>query len=310
MLEWIKKNVGAIAATLGFAILTIMIFGDVTKIMTAEYWDNVKNNIAGISALSIGLVLVQYTIKQGISEQSLLIGLNTDNTKNKYNEHSELVKKNTERSVYLPYFLKEYNRRDTKRRRQEFLVNNNYSTEAKLFLSKNKKLIKTYRKIHTCIDAASIKWSSTEIVYKKDGKIEKLDEYRARRARSGIFKALVFFMGSSLITTGIVADNLQTSFLDKFLQLLFYVLIITATVIFSVGKNYEKGKFGVPNELDIVNGIWREFESWIVPQWVKDEIEKESEEVKQDEEEKGSNTATDLQKQSEEEQIIQEVVPT
>lgn len=311
MLEKIKKNIGAIAAVIGFVILTIMIFGDVTKIMTEEYWQNVLENIYGISAISIGLVLVQYTIKQGISEQALSIGLNTEKTKSKYDEHNILVKKNTSRNIYLPYFLDEYNRRETKRRRQEFLVNNNYSTETKLLLSKNKKLIKAYRKIHTCISAASIKWSSTEIVYKKDGKIEQLHEYRARRARTGIIKAVFLFVGTSLITTGIIAENLQTSIMDKFIQLAVYVLVIAASVIFEVGKNYEKGKFGVPNELDAVNGIWREFESWTVPQWVRDEIEedikKESKEVIEDEE--ATNTATDIQAECEEEPSIQEVVP-
>ena len=52
--------------------------------------------------------------------------------------------------------------------------------------------------------------------------------------------------------------------------------MIFATVIFDVGKNYEKGAFGVPNELETINGIWLEFERWTPPQWVIDEIERES----------------------------------
>lgn len=276
MLKWIRKNIGAISAAIGFFILVMLTFGDIANILMEEYWRNVAENIAGISALSIGLTLVQYTIKQGISEQALSIGLNTENTKKKYNEHNELVKSNTNKSVFLPYFLDEYNRRETKRRRQEFLVNNNFSTEARLIASGNKKLIKAYNKIYTCIDAASIKWSSTEIVYKKNGKIEQLHEYRIRRARTGIIKALIMFLGTSLVTTGIIAENLQTSLMDKCIQLLVYVLVIAASVIFDVGKNYEKGAFGVPNELDIINGIWQEFENWTVPQWVIEDIEKDS----------------------------------
>jgi len=305
MLELIKKNIGAISAIIGFAILTIMTFGDIAKIMTADYWRNVWNNVVGISFISIGLVLVQYTIKQGISEQALSVGLNTENTKNKYEEHKEAVKKNTERNIYLPYFLDEYNRRETKRRRQEFLVNNNYSTETKLYASGNKKLIKIYNKIHTCINAASIKWSSTEVVYKKDGNIETLPEYRLRRARSGIIKAFLIFGGTTLVTTGLIADNLQTSIRDKIIQLVVYFLVIAASVIFDVGKNYEKGKFGVPNELDIVNGIWNEFENWTVPQWVINEIENESKEVKDEERKETVDAATDIQKEFEKEQDIQ-----
>lgn len=305
MLKWIRKNIGAISATIGFIILTIMTFGDIAKIMTADYWRNVWDNITGISAVSIGLVLVQYTIKQGISEQALSIGLNTEETKKRYDTHNAIVKKNAERNVYLPYFLDEYNRRETKRRRQEFLVNNNYSTETKLYASGNKKLIKIYHKIHTCINAASIKWSSTEIVYKKDGNIETLPEYRLRRARSGIIKAFLIFGGTTLVTTGLVADNLQTSMRDKIIQLIVYVLVIAASVIFDVGKNYEKGAFGVPNELDIVNGIWNEFEKWTVPQWVIDEIENENKEVKDEERKETVNATTDIQEKLEEEQNIQ-----
>ena len=52
--------------------------------------------------------------------------------------------------------------------------------------------------------------------------------------------------------------------------------MIAFTVIFDIGKNYEKGAFGVPNELDEINGIWREFDEWKIPQWVVEEVEKNS----------------------------------
>ena len=34
MLKWIRKNIGAISAFIGFSILTIMTFGDIAKILT------------------------------------------------------------------------------------------------------------------------------------------------------------------------------------------------------------------------------------------------------------------------------------
>lgn len=43
--------------------------------------------------------------------------------------------------------------------------------------------------------------------------------------------------------------------------------------IFDVTKNYEKGAFCVPNELDEVNNIWKEFELWVIPEDVKSEVE-------------------------------------
>ena len=101
-----KKNIGAISAVIGFAILTIMTFGDIAKVLTTDYWKNVYHNIAGISAISIGLVLVQYTIKQGISEQALSIGLNTEETKKRYDEHNDIIKRNNERNIYLKLFFR------------------------------------------------------------------------------------------------------------------------------------------------------------------------------------------------------------
>jgi hypothetical protein len=323
MLKWTRKNIGAIAAFIGFTILTIMTFGDIAKILTEEYWHNVWKNITGISAISIGLVFVQYTIKQGISEQALSIGLNTENTMKMYALHNEIVKRNVDRSLYLPYFLDEYNRRETKRRRQQFLVDNHFKSEAQLYKSGNKKLIRLYNEIHTCIKESKIKWSSTEIVYKKDGNIETLPEYRARRARAGIVMAFFGLFGAALIATGISAESMATSIGSKLIQLGFYVLMIFATVIFDVGKNYEKGAFGIPNELETINGIWLEFERWTPPQWVIDEIERESktpfgneqgsdaaiiEEVKIDEQEETTvDAAADIQAECEEEPHIQEI---
>ena len=122
----IRKNIGIIVSIVGLALLVILTFGDMGELFTEEYWKNVGGNLSSIGALTIGLVLIQTSIKQGISEQALSAGLNTETTKNKYKEHKDLVKKNQENHVYLPYFLAMRNKRETKRRKREFLVDNNF----------------------------------------------------------------------------------------------------------------------------------------------------------------------------------------
>ena len=48
-----------------------------------------------------------------------------------------------------------------------------FLSEEALLASDNKKLIKSYSKIQTNITVDSIKWSTTEIIYTKNGRIEK-----------------------------------------------------------------------------------------------------------------------------------------
>lgn len=276
MTNWLRKNVGIIVSSMGLALLVILTFGDMGELFTEAYWQNVGGNISSIGALTIGLVMIQVTIKQGVSEQALSAGLNTENTKNKYEEHKKCVEKCREKQIYLPYFLSIRNKRETIRRKKEFLVDNNFTSKKMLYMSGNKRLIKAYEKIKTNITVDSIKWSTTKIVYNRNGRIEKLDEYRKKRAIKGLITGFVYMFASTLIAGGLFLNVYDVPLWQKFVTLFAYIIVIAFTVIFDIGKNYEKGAFGVPNELDEVNGIWGEFDEWEIPQWVQKEVEKNS----------------------------------
>lgn len=269
----IRKNIGIIVSIVGLALLVILTFGDMGELFTEEYWKNVGGNLSSIGALTIGLVLIQTSIKQGISEQALSAGLNTETTKNKYKEHKDLVKKNQENHVYLPYFLAMRNKRETRRRKREFLVDNNFTNEKMLRTSGKTRLIKAYDAIQTNITVDSIKWSTTEIVYNKNGRIEKLETYRKKRLVKGLITGFVFMIATTFITGGLFLDTAQIPFWQKVVKLVTYLIVISLSVIFDIGKNYEKGAFGVPNELEEINSIWEEFASWEIPNWVKQEVE-------------------------------------
>ncbi|NCB44340.1 MAG: hypothetical protein EOM59_17235 [Clostridia bacterium] len=295
MSKWLRNNIGSISAALGFAILVILTFGDIGEVFSKQYWINVLNNIGAISALAVGIMLVQYQIKQGISEQALATGLNTAKTKDKYEEHDNLIKSTRDKHKYMPYFLDEYNNRETKRRKREFLVDNGFKSENDLNLKENKKLKKKFASIRTKIVASRIKWSSADILYKADGTIETLGEYRTRRALYGILQSAIFMIGTTLITYGMFSGE-TIPIWQKLAKIGTYVASIAISVIFPVIKNYEKGAFGVPNELEEVNGIWREFEKWVVPQWVINEMEV-----------KHGNKA-DVQEQQAKKQVIQDTI--
>lgn len=273
---FLKKYAGSIISSLGFVLLAILTYGDLGELFTEEYWQNVGGNLSSIGALSIGLVMIQTTIKQGIAEQALSAGLNTKATTDKFNEHKQLLALNREKSIYLPYFLSMRNKRETKNRKREFLIDNNFTNERMLMVSGNKKLIKKYNAIKVNVTTSSIKWSTTDIIYKKDGTIEKLDEYRKRRFWKGLLTGTVFMIGTAFITGGMFLAPAQVSILQKTIKFITYIFMIAITAIMDIGKNYEKGAFGVPNELDEVNNIWHEFEIWQVPEWVMEEVEKNS----------------------------------
>ena len=103
--KMLRKYIGSVIACIGTVLLVILTYGDLGELFTEQYWQNVGGNISSISALSIGLIMVQFSIKQGISEQALSLGLNTTGTSEKQKEHKDLVSKNREKIVYLPYFL-------------------------------------------------------------------------------------------------------------------------------------------------------------------------------------------------------------
>ena len=76
-------------------------------------------------------------------------------------------------------------------------------------------------------------------------------------------------VGMSLLARGLFFEDSGVAMSEKTIKLLSYVVVITMTSVLAVIKEYEKGAFGVPNELEEINQIWKEFEKWAVPQWVK-----------------------------------------
>lgn len=321
VIKWIRKYTGVIVSVVGFILLIILTFGDLGELFTEGYWRNVGGNITSIGALTVGLMFVQISIKQGVSEQALLNGLNTENTKTKYVEHKSIVKRCRPKHIYLPYFLGIRNERETIRRRKEFLVDNSFLSEEALFASGNKKLIKAYNAIQTNITVDSIKWSTTEIAYSKNGRIEKLDKYRQKRLVKAIIVGFAFMLGTTLITGGLFMDMNEIPVWQKLVKLATYLISILIGVIFDIGKNYEKGAIGVPNELEEVNSIWEEFEKWDVPEWVIEEVKetdlpkvKEAKEIIKKEKEnekillgyeKETETRAVIQEESEEIQTVQ-----
>ena len=269
----LRKYIGAISAAIGTILLIILTYGDMGELFTDKYWANVGGNITSIGALSIGLIMIQVFIKQGLCEQALSAGLNTDKTSGKFGEHKELLKKNREKSMYLPYFLSMRNKRETKIKKREFLSTNDFTSERALMVSGNKKLIREYKAIKVDITSSSIRWSTTDIVYNKNGRIEKLEEYRRNRAIKGVVSGIFFMFATTLIAGGLFLDAADIPFWQKTIKLFTYLISIAISVIPEVLKNYEKGAFSVPNELDEINNIWREFEAWQVPDWVEKEVE-------------------------------------
>ena len=53
------------------------------------------------------------------------------------NNHKAIIKANNDKQIYLPYFLQIYNKKHTKLRKQEYLVNNNYSSVKTKYCSGN-----------------------------------------------------------------------------------------------------------------------------------------------------------------------------
>ena len=323
----LRKYVGTIVAVIGFILLCIITFGDLGEIFGEQYWHNVANNLTAIGFMSVGLVCIQTAIKQGLAEQALQRGLNSERTTEKYDEHKKAIKDNIDRMLYLPYFLQIYNKRHTKLRKREFLVNNNFNSEKMLYLSGNKKLIRQYERILTNVTAVSIKWSTIDIVYDKNGRIMTLDEYRKKRLVKGLALSFMSMIGVTFLTGGLFFTPSGEPLWQKFVKLFVYILSIAITSIFVVIKEYEKGAFGVPNDLDEINQIWYEFSRWDVPEWVQTEVDnlnkeaeanptenatadtnKDNKEVSNEQEGKAAetpiNSGTDLQEKQEEGESI------
>lgn len=297
----LRKNIGTIIAAFGFVLLCIITYGDLGEILTEAYWQNVKENLTSIGFLSVALTMIQVSIKQGVSEQALQRGLNTTITAEKYKDHRNIIHRLSDKMIYLPYFLRIYNDRHTALRKREFLVDNNYSSEKTLFASGRKRLVRRYKKINTQIIASRIKWATTDIVYNKKGQIRTLAEHRSKRTTRGIIFGLVFMVGMSLLARGLFFEDSGVSIGEKTIKLLSYVIVIAMTSVLAIIKEYEKGAFGVPNELEEINQIWKEFEMWTVPQWVKDEVEAMNEER--------IDIGTDVQEEPQKGKVAQEPKP-
>lgn len=268
----LRKNIGTIIACLGFVLLCIITLGDLGELASEQYWINVWQNMTAIGFVSLGLTFIQTSIKQGLAEQALQRGLNTERTLQKYEEHREIIKDLNSKMIYLPYFLQIYNKRHTKLQKREYLINNNYKSEDALLTSGNRKAIKFYKNIVVHITAPSIKWSTVEVVYNKKGQILTLDEHRKRRLFSAIVMSGVSMVGVTFLTGGLFFSPSQEPLWQKFVKLFTYCVAIAVGSIFTVIKEYEKGAFGVPNELDEINQIWREFQVWEIPEWVAQEV--------------------------------------
>ena len=275
----LRKNIGTIISAFGFIILCILTFGNVYEILTEEYWWNVWRNITSIGIMSISLTTVQVTIKQGLAEQALQRGLNTEETRKKYEEHKGIITANVSRLIYMPYFLQTYNRRQTGLKRQEFLISNGFKSEEELMTSGKPKQKKLYKKINIQLTLTSIKWATSDIIYNKKGQIETLAQYRRRRLIKGIIISAIFMFATTLIARGLFFSADTETISQKFVRLLTYVATIIFTSLMNVIKGYEKGAFGVPNELSEINEIWHEFESWQVPEWVEKDIKESMKEV-------------------------------
>lgn len=273
LIRFFRRNIGIIIAFIGFILLVILTFGDISEINSIEYWQNVWHNLTAIGIMSFSLTLIQVVIKQGIAEQALQKGLNTERAAKAYEEHRKLIDSAQEKMMYLPYFLQIYNNRHTLLRKQDFLTSNGFSSEKFLYLSKNKKLIRKYKKIRTLVTNGDIKWATTEIVYTKQGRIETLKEYKTKRLIKGLISSIIVIVATVFITDGLFFTASDVPMWQKFVKLLSYVLTIAVSSMLTISREYEKGAFGIPNELEEINEIWKEFKSWPVPESVIKEVE-------------------------------------
>lgn len=312
IISGIRKNIGTIIASFGFLALCIITFGDLGEIMTEQYWQNVLNNMTSIGFMTIALTMIQVAIKQGIAEQALQRGLNTETTTQKWKEHRDIIKNSQERIIFMPYFLQVYNDRQTRLRKREFLVNNNYSSESALLKTGNKRHIRKYHDIRVFLTVARIKWATTEIVYNKHGQIQTLQEYRSARLGTGIIRAFIFMIGITFLTTGLFMSITPIPLWQKFVKLGTYVLTISMSSVYAIVKAYEKGAFSVPNELEELNAIWQEFAEWKTPDWVIKEVEefnqvKEVKNAQDNQTKKGDNARTALQDKPQESEVVSTV---
>ena len=118
--------------------------------------------------------------------------------------------------------------------------------------------------------------------------------------------SLMSMIGTTFLTGGLFFSPSTEPFWQKLVKLFTYMIAIAVTAVFTVVNEYEKGAFGVPNELDEINQIWHEFSRWEVPKWVLNEVscfnEKENNNV--EERKTDIDTRTNVQEKQEEEQNL------
>lgn len=300
-IKLLRRNIGTIVAVFAFILITILTLGDIGDVLTANYWHNVYNNLTSIGYMTVALTALQVILKQGLGEQALQKGMNTERTTQKYEAHRTLIGKCQERLLYLPYFLQIRNERETNLKRREFLINNGFTSEKKLYESGMKKLIKKYESIRVHLTTNSIKWTTTTVKYDKQGNIETLQKHRVNRALKGTIMAAISMLATTLITDGLFFAPSDQPIWQKFVRLLSYIITIAISSVMSVVSEYEKGAFGIPNELDDVNEIWHEFENWEIPEWVLREVEETNmpKEVDNERRKETINSRANIQKEQE-----------
>jgi hypothetical protein len=251
-------------------------------------------------------------VKQGIKEQALSKGLNTDETIKAYNDHKAIRGRAREKELYLVYFLSERNARQTKYKRREFLGYNNFTTEELFMKNASPKMKRKYLRICVLLREQDIKWASTGVVYDKYGRIEKLVEHRRKRLIKDIVLSLLLTVVMTIFVSELIATFTFDNWVTKMIDLFTYGLVIAITSILGVSGEYEHGRFTIPNNLEEINNIWEEFIRWSIPQWCIDEVEKEKvdmQEIKEEVAENGKREesidgGTDIQEQQAEVEMV------
>jgi hypothetical protein len=313
MIEKIRKNIGSIVSLLGFLAFSILIYGGLSDIDGAHYWVNVYNNLTQIGLNSIAATLLQVLIKQGLAEQALQKGINTEDTILKYEEHRDIRQRLFAKEKYLPYFLIEKNERETKHAKQEFIVNKGFKNEKHFYETASPRVIKKYDKIMIKWRASSIKWTSAKIEYDKFGRIITLPEHRQHRALKGVIYSAFFMILLTFLARDLFVSFDWSKFWVKTILLFGYAIVMAATVTFDLISEYEYGKFAVAVSLEEINKIWLEFERWEVPEQVLDEVHgkqiKGGEENAREEAKAVTDGGADIQEQPEESEVVENAVP-
>ena len=269
--EKLKKNIGAIVAGISFFIIIILTYCNILEINTARYRANVWSNLINISLMSAALTFIQVAVRQGICEQFLTSGMNTENTIAKYGEHKEVLERLKFKNIFMPFFLRERNARMTRIKKSEYLASqtdksgNIFLREADFYARAKKSKVRKYNSLRVCWTPDDLRWTSTQIEYDKENRIIKLPKHRIIRARNGILTAIASMLVIILIAKNLFDDFTWNNFSQQTVQIVLYAITIAITTLFPAAAEYEYGKFTMPNILDEINLVLFEFENWNIP---------------------------------------------